>query len=211
MYSYVEPVPFIQGLEDTHHNILFYDSPKNKKKILYNYLIDGLEKNKGVVYVRSESTKESIIEDLKAREVDTKTYLENGQLEILDYDRFYIENDKVEPMRIMSHWISLKENFTVKGYDMRVTGETDCFFKEGKVRDLLKYEYTIRKLPTFPVDILCLYNLSTIVEKGYTDMIMPLVRAHGKAIFASEAGTMVMEPEKVEASDLENLLKINIL
>ena len=113
-------------------------------------------------------------------------------------------------MRIMSRWIHYKDDLTSRGYGMRATGETDCFFKEDKVRDLMKYEYTIRKVPTFPVDVLCLYNLKTIVETGYTDFIMPLVRAHGKAIFASKTGTVVMEPERTEAADLEKLLQIDL-
>jgi len=37
---------------------------------------------------------------------------------------------------------------------------------------------------------------------------MPLVRAHGKALFTAEGGTMMLEPEKVEGSDLEQLMDI---
>jgi len=48
------------------------------------------------------------------------------------------------------------------------------------------------------------------VETGYTDMIMPLIRAHGKAIFTAEGGIMILEPENIEASDVERLLEIEI-
>ena len=204
-----DPSSFVQGLEDKH-TILFYDSPENKKKILYSYLVDGLSKNKGVVYVRSESTKESISEDLRMLGVDVDVCIDRGQLHLVDYYDFYIVNGKVEPMRIVSRWFRFIDEFNSKGYGMRAVGETDCFFKEKKVRDLTNYEYTIRRVPSFLVDALCLYNIRTIVETGYTDMIIPLVRAHGKAIFTSNAKTMVMDPERVKKSDLENLMKRKI-
>ena len=68
----------------------------------------------------------------------------------------------------------------------------------------------IQRARTVPMDAICAYNLKTIVETGYTDMIMPLVRAHGKAIFTAEDGTMILEPEKIEDTDIERLLDIKI-
>ena len=85
-----------------------------------------------------------------------------------------------------------------------------CFFREGKVRELLRYEYALHKVLFMPIDAICAYNLKTIVETGYTDVIMPLVRAHGKAVFTAEGGIMVLEPENLEDTDIERLLEIKI-
>ena len=52
--------------------------------------------------------------------------------------------------------------------------------------------------------------MKTIVETGYTEVIMPLIRAHGKAVFTAEGGTMILEPENVEDTDIERLLEIKI-
>lgn len=60
------------------------------------------------------------------------------------------------------------------------------------------------------MDAICAYNLNTIVETGYTDVIMPLVRAHGKAVFTAEGGTMILEPQSVEDTGIERLLDIRI-
>jgi len=41
-------------------------------------------------------------------------------------------------------------------------------------------------------------------------VIMPVIRAHGKAIFVSDNGTIIIEPEEVEVTDIEKLLDIEI-
>ncbi len=113
-------------------------------------------------------------------------------------------------MRIIDHWYEAIAHFKSKGLGMRATGNVDCFFKHDLVRELLKYEYALHKTLTIPMDVICLYNLKTIVDMGYTDMIMPLVRAHGKALFTAEGGTMMLEPQGIEKTDLEKLMDITI-
>ena len=97
-----------------------------------------------------------------------------------------------------------------RGLGLRVTGETSCFFKEGKVRDLLRYEYALHRVLSIPMEAICAYSVPAIVNTGYTEMIMPLIRAHGGAIFTAGGGTMIVEPEEVEKTDVEELLRIEI-
>jgi hypothetical protein len=39
---------------------------------------------------------------------------------------------------------------------------------------------------------------------------MPLVRSHGKTLFTAEGGTMMLEPQGIEETDLEKLMDITI-
>ncbi|MBW1669414.1 MAG: hypothetical protein JRJ66_15495 [Deltaproteobacteria bacterium] len=78
------------------------------------------------------------------------------------------------------------------------------------MRGFLQYEYSLQRVLSLPMDAICAYSLKTMVETGYTDVIMPLVRAHGRAIFTAEGGTVVIEPENVEDKDVERLLDINV-
>ena len=210
MYSYVELDTFIQKVETNNHIILFYDSPENKKKIIYDYLADGMKRGKGLVYIRTEETEAEIREGLMNRGIEYEPNLASGNFIIRNYDQWYIEDGHVEPLKIIDHWNQADAYFKSKGLGMRAVGEVDCFFEHHKVRELLRYEYALHKILTIPMDALCTYNLKTIVDKGYTEMIMPLVRAHGKALFTAEGGTMMLEPEKVEDSDLEKLMNITI-
>ena len=81
------------------------------------------------------------------------------------------------------------------------------------VSELFARAYVTRALHrvlTIPMEAICAYNLKTIVDTGYTDVIMPLIRAHGKAIFTTEGGSMIFEPENIEDTDVEKLLDIEI-
>jgi len=47
-------------------------------------------------------------------------------------------------------------------------------------------------------------------ETGYEDVIMPLIRAHGKDLFLAHGGSIVIEPQEVEDTDVEKLLDVKI-
>jgi hypothetical protein len=142
--------------------------------------------------------------------IDVEPNLASGHILTPRYDEFYIVNREAEALRILNRWHGLIRRFQSKGLGLRITGETSCFFREGKVRELLRYEYALKRALMVPMDAICAYNLKTIVETGYTNMIMSLVRAHGKAIFMAEGGTMILEPENVEDTDIERLLDIKM-
>jgi hypothetical protein len=78
------------------------------------------------------------------------------------------------------------------------------------VRELLRYEYALHKVLAIPMEAVCAYNLKIIIDTGYTDIIMPIIRAHGKAIFATDDGFVILEPRDIEDTDVEKLLNIEI-
>lgn len=199
---------FINSIKTTNHLILFYDSQESKENILFNYIVDGLKNNKGIVYVCSDEGPEQLRRGMETSGIDVSHHEKEGRLMIYYYDEWYIENGKAEPLRILNRWHEAHTRFKEKGLGMRITGETSCFFTKGMVRELLRYEYALHKVLYIPMDAICAYNVQTIVNTGYTDMIMPLVRAHGGAIFTSQRGTMILEPEKVEDTEMEKLLDL---
>ncbi len=142
--------------------------------------------------------------------IDVEPNLASGSILTPRYDEFYIVDGKAEPLRILNKWYETSNAFKSKGLGLRAAGEVSCFFREGKVRELLRYEYALHKVLSIPMDAICAYNLKTIVETGQTEVIMPIVRAHGKAMFTAEGGTMVLEPENVEEKDIERLLEIKL-
>jgi len=129
---------------------------------------------------------------------------------IKTYEGWYLENNAVDSLKIINKWNDTAKKFSERGLGTRVSGEVSKFFQEGRVRELLRYEYALHKVMTIPVKTLCSYDLNSIVQTGYTDMIMPIVRAHGKAIFASKGGNVIIEPEIIEDTDVEKLLEIKV-
>lgn len=192
------------------HDILFYDSYETKNRIAYNYLAAGLSQGEGVVYVCSEEKPEKIEEGMSSHGIDVEPNLMSGNITIHTWDEWYIINGSVDPYRIINKWNEEVTRLRSRGLGLRAVGDVTCFFVHDKVRELLRYEYALHKVLTLPMKVICGYNLKTIVDMGYTDMIMPLVRAHGKAIFTAEGGSILLEPQDVEASDLEKLLDLEI-
>ena len=201
---------FLDEVKPSNHLLLFYDSQESKRHILYNYLKDGLEKGRGIVYICSEEKPEEVRRGLKAFGVDVEPNERSGNILIRNFDEWYIEDGKVEILKIINRWNEAYNRFREKGLGMRVAGETSCFFRQNKVRELLRYEYALHRVVSTPMEVLCAYDIQTIVKTGYTDMIMPLVRAHGKAIFTAHGGSVVLEPEAVEDTDVKKLLEIEI-
>ena len=205
-----EVAEFIHNMEPTNHIILFYDSPESKRRILNTYIAGGLENEKGALYICSEETPDQIRDGLKSFGIDVEENMGKGRLLIKNYDPFYIKSGVVDPLRIINQWQEIYAEMEKKGLGLRVTGETSCFFRDGKVRELMQYEYALHRVLSIPMEAICAYSVPTVVSTGYTDMIMPLIRAHGGAIFTTESGTMIVEPEAIEDYEVEKLLDIKI-
>jgi hypothetical protein len=201
---------FFQDIEPYNHFILFYDTQESKRNILFRFLADGLKNGRGAVYICSDEGPEKVLKNMESFGIDVETQAEAGMLLIRNFDEWYIEKGRVEPIRIITRWNKAFDQFSGRGLGMRVVGETSCFFRQGLVRELMRYEYALHKVLTIPMEAICAYNLKTIVDTGHTDMIMPFIRAHGKAIFTTEGGSMIFEPEKIEDTDVEKLLDIEI-
>lgn len=201
---------FIRNMKPTNHIILFYDTPESKRKILSTYIADGLENEKGILYICSEESPDQIRFGLEAAGIDVGENESSGRLLIKNYDPFYIENGTVDPLKIINRWHETFSEMKSRGLGLRGTGETSCFFDGGKVRELLQYEYALHRVLSIPMEAICAYSIPAIVNTGYTDMIMPLIRAHGGAIFTAGGGSMIVEPEEVEKTDVEELLNIEI-
>lgn len=204
-----EPITIINNMKIYDHYVLFYDTSENKRSFVYPYLADGLLKNRAVAYICYEESPESLREGLESYTESDKDEL-NDLLLIRRYDEWYIEKGRAEPIRIISKWNEAYKHFKEKGLGLRASGELACFIKMNMVRELLRYEYALHRILTIPMEALCVYNLHTIVNTGYTDIIMPIIRAHGKAIFTTDDGCIILEPSDVEDTDVEKLLNIEI-
>ena len=208
------PIPelheYLKTIQPSHHICLFYDSIESKRKVIYPFLTDGLNNGKGIVYIYYEETPDQVRENLAKYGVDVEPNERSGNLKLLHSDDWYMPGNKVEAVRIINNWKAMHKEFEANGLGMRVTGEVSGFFDRGKVRDLLRYEYALHRFLDIPMDAICSYNINDVIETGNSDMIMPLIRAHGKAIFAAEGSVMIMEPDDIEDIDVERLLDIEI-
>jgi len=202
-----EVVKFIGQTKPGDHNIFFYDTPESKHILLSKYLNNSLENNNAAIYICSAETPNQIRDALKYW-ISIDELEKEGRLQIRNYDEWYIEDGRADEIRIIGKWKRAYEDYQLRGMGLRVSGDTSCFFVNDMVKELLRYEYALHRFLDFPFEALCAYNIKTIVETGYTEVIMPLVRAHGKALFLAQGGSVILEPENTEDTDIEKLLNI---
>ena len=205
-----EILRFVSDLKASDHIIFFYDTLDRKRNILFSFLSSGLANRKGAFYVCSEETLHDIRDRMASFGIAVKENEAEGNLVIRDCNEWYSQGEQVEYVKILAGWKEAYEGFERKGLGLRAAGEMAWFFQHDKVEELLRYEYALHRVLDIPMEAICAYNINTIVDTGHTEVIMPLVRAHGWAVFTGPGGNMIYEPENVEDYDIERLLQIRI-
>ena len=201
---------FIENLEASDHIVFFYDDLQAKENILFRFISNALSDKRAAFYICSEEHLEAIREKMQIYGIRVAENEKADLLSLRHYDGWYLQEGQVDVMRILSVWRRLIDSYQKRELELRVVGEMACFFTHRKVKDLLRYEYALHRVLDFPMVAICAYNINTVVETGFSEVIMPLVRAHGKALFAGPRGVTIFEPDEVEDYDIEAFLEIKL-
>ncbi len=143
--------------------------------------------------------------------LDPDELRKNGRLAISNYDEIYIVDGQVNTAKIMTKFSDLTQKYRSMGLDgMRAAAEMSCFLREGKVRELMMYEYALHRQFKFPAEGICAYNILELQKTGHLDKIMPMIRAHDTAILAGPEEWVILDPMKAEDDDVHDVLKVPI-
>ena len=112
-------------------------------------------------------------------------YLEKGQIEIIPYTHWYVEEGVFDSDRVLNGWIEKLNQALANGYDgLRLTGNT--FWLEKKDwNDFIDYEKEIdRVLGNYQMLALCTYCLDRCNAKEIIDVVVnhqfTLIKKNGK-------------------------------
>lgn len=179
------------------HAILVYDSPENKRDVLFNHLKYG-EGREGLVYVCSLESPENIKEEMDDFGLDVDGQSSKGNLTVSKYDEVYVVNGKVHTSGIIMKFAEMSARYRAKGMSgIRAGAEMECFYKENKVPELLQYERALHRTFSFPAKGVCAYSLVEMANSGNLEMLWPLIRMHALVIMTGPNGSFALEPEKV--------------
>jgi hypothetical protein len=195
----------LRDMEPGSHAVLIYDTPENKRDILFRHLLFGGNEER-LVYVCSEETPARIRDEMKKSALDVDGLEGKGLLSVLDYNQAYIVGGKVNVGGIVDGFSKLS-NSSVQGglKGVRAAGEMSCFFRQGKVDDLIAYERALDRRFSFPGKGICAYNMVEMYNSGHLEEAFPIMRAHGLVFLTGPNGNMVLEPEKVRESHLRGV------
>jgi MEDS: MEthanogen/methylotroph, DcmR Sensory domain len=200
----------LKTMEPGTHGVLIYDSNENKRDVLFSHLRYGQEDSK-LVYVCSEEKPEQITDEMKTHGIDVGGLKAKDRLTISNYDEVYIGRDgSVDIPNIIDGFAKLAWGCSRGGLRMRASAEMSCFFRRGKLVELVEYENALGKRFYFPGMGMCAYNVVEMQSAGCLDMLMPLLRAHGPVILTGPKGGVVMESERVRPTQVEQVLHVRI-
>ena len=190
-----EILEFVKRMKAKDHAIMFYSKPEDKRQVLFTYLKAGLAQGEAAAYVASEETPSQIKQAMKRFGIDVDRFETSGALHVIDYKDWYIIGSKFDMAKTIKLWKKLYDEAIDKGFKgLRVTGETTCFFKHGRVKELVKYEKALHKVLEFPMTAICAYDADVVAKEDGGKLYLNLIKAHGTVIFAGPEAGLVKNP-----------------
>jgi len=187
-----EITSFVKQMKSGDHAIMFYSKTVDKHQILFTYLQAGLDQGQAAAYIASEESTDEIKHAMRRFGIDVDSLEKIGALRVIDYRDWYFAGGSFHMSKTIELWRKLHEESVAKGFKgLRVTGETECFFKNRMVKELVEYEKALHRVLDIPMAAICAYNTDTVANEGKGELYLDLIKAHSTVIFAGpEAGAV---------------------
>ena len=117
------------------HFCQFYETKQDLIETLVPYFREGLADNEFCMWITSAPLQvDQAKEALRAAVPDLDKYIENGQIEILDYSQLHARSGKFSADEVFLGWVNKLDAALERGYEgLRLTGNT--FWHEQADRD----------------------------------------------------------------------------
>jgi hypothetical protein len=138
----------IRGLDTVAwgtHLCLFYKSTAELRQLLTHYFQAGLANGECCVWITSPSLPEGdALEALQLSMPRVRDYLGTGQLEILPYTQWYVDNGIFRSDAILTAWLTKLHNATQRGFaGLRVAGDASWLSSREQRHEFIAYEQKV--------------------------------------------------------------------
>jgi PAS domain S-box-containing protein len=144
------------------HFCNFYETKEDLLDTLVPYFKAGLESNEFCLWVVADPLiQEEARRALEKAVPDLDEHFLNGNIEILDGQKWYLTEDVFSLERVATAWDKKLEQALARGYDgMRVSGDT-FWLREKDRKDFSAYEKQLNdSITDRPMTLLCTYPLA---------------------------------------------------
>ncbi len=167
------------------HLCCIYETDEEHRAILTPYMRQGLERNEKVVYIVDARTAETVEEYLRQDGLDTRPFLDKGQLVILSVAEAYMRDGRFDPELMISLLRHETDRALSEGYAaLRVTGEMSWALKglPGSER-LIEYESKLNNFfPGSSCIAVCQYD-----RRRFTpELLLQVLATHPIAVIGAE-------------------------
>lgn len=186
------------------HFCVFYHTSEDLAELLVPYFKAGLENNEFCMWITSRPLLvRDATEALRGAVDNLDDYLAKGQLEILDYSEWYIQNGRFDADRVLEKWIQKLNRAQENGFaGLRFTGNT-FWLEQDNWRAFTDYEAKIDEvIGRYRMIGMCTYSL----ERCGASEIVDVVTNHQFAL-ARQAGrwAQIESTQRKRAHDLQQL------
>jgi PAS domain S-box-containing protein len=181
------------------HFCLFYQTKQDLLDILVPYFKAGLEQNEFCMWVTSEPLTSPAAKKALAAVVDgLDGYVDNGQMEILDYSDWYTRSGRFEADDVLQGWVSKESVALRQGFDgLRLTGNT-LWLEKRDWAGFSEYEKRVNEIiGEHKMIAICTYSL----ERCGAPEIMDVLSTHQFALVEREGKWEVIESAERERVD----------
>ena len=154
----------LYGILSGKHICLIYNSEEDLIDLVVPYFNEGLEKNELCMWVIAKPlTIQKAKALLSERIRNFKTYLEKGQLQIVNYRNIYLSSGKFNPKTTMKRWAKREKEALQRGFTgLRVCG-IESWIKKDIWEDWIHYEMKVDKqISKLKITGLCAYPFNKV-------------------------------------------------
>jgi PAS domain S-box-containing protein len=166
------------------HLCQFYETTEDLVDILVPYFKAGLAGNEFCTWVTSPPLDRDAAEKaLRKALPDLDRYLEKRQIEILSYDKWYLEGGSFDSQRVLDGWVAKVEEAQARGFEgLRLSGNT-FWLEKIHWDDFAAYEGAVNNvIADYNMIALCTYSL----EKCGAPEIVDVISTHQFALVKRE-------------------------
>lgn len=188
------------------HFCQFYETADDLRDSLVPYFKAGLENNERCLWITAEPfRRDDATAALRAAMPHLDRLLANGQIEIRDFDEWYVQQGSVSPEQVLHGWLHRVERALADGYKgLRITGNT-FFLQAPTWRSFEQYEALVnRAFRSERVVALCSYCAPRCGASEVIDVVrnhqFALARRGGEWEVIENASLKIAKDELIKAN-----------
>ncbi len=159
------------------HVCSIYKNKEEQFNPLKVFIKKGLDNHEKCFYIVDENSKEEVISELEKRGIETKKYIDSGQLVLLTKRDTYLKEGSFEPDRMINLLKETERKALKEGYSgIRVTGEMTWVLEgvSGSEK-LIEYEAKLNHFfPGSKATAICQYN----ENKFKKELLIEVIHTH---------------------------------
>lgn len=178
------------------HFCQFYETKRDMQELIVPFFKAGLENNEFCLWVIAQpQTKAGCIKALQKQVSNIEQHLQEGHMEILKHDEWYLDKGRFNSAKVINGWGSKLEHALARGFDgMRVNGN-EAWLKFKDWKDFMDYETELNQiLSDWKVIVLCTYDLAKIDAT----VILDVAHTHECAITNRKGQLIILEVPEIK-------------